>query len=160
MSELAALTQALEASPLGTWMRGSPWAYPAVNLAHLLGLTLLIGPMLLLDLRLLGAGRRHALPAVSAALTPWAVASLLLLLVSGALLFSADAGPLAGSPVFRTKLCCIAAGLANALLFRRLWNARLADWDAHPPALGRLQAALSLFAWLAAGCLGRLLAYL
>ncbi|CFU11540.1 Uncharacterised protein [Bordetella pertussis] len=51
----------LEACALGAWMRGSSWAYPAANLAHLLGLVLLVGAMLLLDLRLLGLGRRFAL---------------------------------------------------------------------------------------------------
>ena len=65
---LAAWAGALEASVLGEWMRGSSWAYPVVNLVHLLGLVLLVGPMLLLDLRLLGAGRLFVLPEVSAAL--------------------------------------------------------------------------------------------
>jgi hypothetical protein len=157
--ELAALATDLEASPLGIWMRGSPWAYPVVNLVHLLGLTLLIGPMLLLDLRLLGAGRRFALPEVSAALTPWAIAGLMLLIGSGSLLFSADAGPLVASPMLRAKLCCIVFGLLNALVFRRQWMHRMHDWDRRPPLAGRLQAGLSLLAWLAAGTLGRLLAY-
>lgn len=157
--ELAGLASELETSPLGIWMRGSPWAYPVVNLVHLLGLTLLIGPMLLLDLRLLGVGRHFALPEVSAALTPWAIAGLLLLIGSGSLLFSADAGPLFGSFLLRAKLCCIAFGLLNAVLFRRLWMHRMHDWDRRPPLAGRLQAGLSLFVWLAAGTLGRLLAY-
>src|SRR5690606_16501290 len=98
-------------------MRGSDRAYPVVNLVHLLGLVLLVGPMLLLDLRLLGAGRQYPLPAVSATLTPWAVVGLLLLLPSGALLFAADAGPLLGNPVMQVKLLLIALGIGNALLF-------------------------------------------
>jgi len=157
--DLAALAAALEASALGAWMRGSPWAYPAVNLLHLLGLVLLVGPMLLLDLRLLGAARRFAPADVSAALTPWAVVGLVLLLGSGSLLFAADAAPLLGSPLLQAKLACIALGVLNALAFRGLWVRRLPRWDAHPPLAGRLQAALSLGLWLAAGTLGRLLAY-
>lgn len=156
----AAQAAALEASALGAWMRGSPWGYPGANLVHLLGLTLLVGPMLLLDLRLLGAGRRFALPDVCAVLTPWAVAGLLLLIGSGALLFAADAAPLVASPVLQFKLACIALGLVNALAFRKLWTHRLSAWDSAPPAVGRVQAALSLGIWLAAGTAGRLLAYL
>lgn len=158
--DVAALAAALEASPLGAWMRGSPWGYPAVNLLHLLGLTLLIGPMLLLDLRLLGAGRRFPLADVSGVLTPCAAAGLLLLIGSGALLFSADAAPLVANPLLQFKAACIALGLANALAFRALWARRLPAWDDAPPALGRLQAALSLATWLAAAAAGRLLAYL
>ena len=159
LSGLAPLAAALEASALGEWMRGSDRAYPVANLVHLLGLVLLVGPMLLLDLRLLGMGQQFALPTVSATLTPWAVVGLLLLLPSGALMFAADAGPLLGNPVLQLKLLLVAVGIANALLFRVLWADRLDEWDLVPPPGGRLQAALSALCWLAAGTLGRLIAY-
>ncbi|HZH06379.1 MAG TPA: DUF6644 family protein [Lautropia sp.] len=156
---LAPWAAALEASALGEWVRSSGWAYPTINVLHLLGLVLLVGPMLLFDLRLLGVGRLFALPEVSAALTPWAVAGLLLLLPTGVLLFSADAGPLLDNRLLQFKLLLIAVGIANALLFRRLWSRRLHDWDWQPPRIGRLQAMLSALCWLAAGTLGRLIAY-
>ena len=159
LSGLAPLAAALEASALGEWMRGSDRAYPVANLVHLLGLVLLVGPMLLLDLRLLGAGRQFALPTVSATLTPWAVVGLLLLLPSGARMFAADAGPQLGNPVLQLKRLLVALGIANALLFRVLWADWLDDWDLLPPVGGRLQAALSALCWLAAGTLGRLIAY-
>jgi len=156
---VASLAAALEGSALGEWMRGSDRGYPVANLVHLLGLVLLVGPMLLLDLRLLGAGQQFALPAVSATLTPWAVAGLLLLLPSGALMFSADAGPLVDNPLLQVKLLLVALGIANALLFRLFWSDRLDEWDLVRPRLGRLQALLSALCWLAAGTLGRLIAY-
>ena len=157
--DLAGPAAALEASAAGGWMRGSSWAYPLVNLLHLLGLVLLIGPMLLLDLRLLGAARQFTVPAVSAALTPWAIAGLLLLLPSGALLFTADAGPLLVNRLLQVKLLLVALGVANALAFRWLWSARLDDWDWRPPRIGQAQAALSALCWLATATLGRLIAY-
>ncbi len=140
-------------------MRGSDWAYPVANLIHLAGLVLLIGNLLLLDLRLLGAGRRFDLPAISETLTPPAVFGLLLLLGSGLLLFAADAAPLLNNELMRWKLLLIGIGLANAALFRQLWAQRLAAWDRDPPLFGRLQAALSLLLWLLAAALGRLIAY-
>lgn len=156
---LAHWASALEASGLGEWMRGSALAYPVTNVIHLLGLTLLVGPILLLDLRLLGAGRQFPLSAVSAALTRFAVAGLLLLVGSGFLLFAADAGPLIDNPILLWKLALIAIGLANAVLFRVLWNDRLARWDPDPAAIGRIQAALSIVLWLTVGTLGRWIAY-
>ncbi len=156
---LAAPAAALEASVLGVWMRGSGWAYPVMNLLHLLGLVLLIGPMLLLDLRLLGVARHFPLPDVSATLTPWAIAGLLLLLPTGVMMFAADAGPLLNNGVMQVKLLLIALGIVNAVVFRWLWSARLDGWDWGAPVLGRLQAALSALCWLAAGTLGRLIAY-
>ncbi|CAB3797943.1 hypothetical protein [Pararobbsia alpina] len=157
--DIASLASSLEASSMAAWLRGSMWAYPFVNLVHLFGLTLLIGPIALLDLRLLGLGRRFSLVDVSATLTPWAVAGLLMLFVSGCLLFSADAVPLHKNLLLQIKLACIVLALVNALAFRRLWTHRLPEWDVHPPLSGRIQAALSLALWPAAGTLGRLLAY-
>lgn len=151
---------ALEASAFGAWMRGSGGAYAAANLLHLLGLTLLLGCMILLDLRLLGAGRALPLPQVSRALTPVAAAGLVLQLGSGVALFAADAGPLLANRLMQVKLLMIAIGVANALLFRMLWSQRLAGWDRDPPSWGRAQAAVSLLLWLAVAAAGRLIAYL
>jgi hypothetical protein len=159
MDSLIAWTAWLEASALGEQMRSSALLYPLFNLLHLLGLVLLLGPMLLLDARLLGAGRAFSLPAVSQALTPLAVAGLLLLVGSGICLFAADAGPLAVDRLLQLKLLLIVMGIGNALLFRHLWSTRLSEWDRRAPLLGRIQAALSLLLWLLVMSLGRLLAY-
>lgn len=150
---------ALESSAFAEWMRGAGMAYAAVNLVHLLGLTLLLGSMLLLDLRLLGVGRRLSLPEVSRLLTPVALTGLLLQAGSGFALFAADAGPLFSNNAFRLKLALIAAALANAVLFRWLWSDALADWDRASPMAGRLQAVLSMLLWLGVAAAGRLIAY-
>ena len=120
---------------------------------------MLLGAMLLLDLRLLGVGRRLPVPDVSALLTPLAAAGLLLLLGTGVLLFAADAAPLLRNPLFMPKMACIALGVINAIVFRFIWAGRLAHWDSVPPLQARLQAGASLLLWVAAACLGRLLAY-
>lgn len=159
METLIAWAGWLEASALGEQMRSSTFLYPALNLAHLLGLVLLLGSMLLLDLRLLGAGREISLPAASQRLTPLAIGGLLTLLGSGFCLFAADATPLLGNQLLQLKLLLIVLGTANALLFRKRWASRLDSWDSQPPLLGRLQAAGSLAVWLLVMSLGRLLAY-
>jgi len=150
---------ALESSAFAEWMRGAGNAYAMVNLAHLLGLTLLLGAMLLLDLRLLGFGRRLPLPEVSRLLTPLAIAGLALQACSGFALFSADAVPLSSNAAFRLKLLLIVAALANAVLFRVLWSRSLAGWDRAPPLAGRMQATASLLLWLGVAAAGRLIAY-
>lgn len=151
---------ALEASSLGLFMRQSIAAYPVANLTHLLGLILLVGPIALLDLRMLGAGRAQiAADVASRALTPFAVVGLVLLLSSGVLLFAADARSLAVSTVVLVKLALVALGVANAILFRALWRRRFVDWDERPPIFGKLQAAGSIALWLMVAALGRLIAY-
>ncbi|MGE0746009.1 MAG: hypothetical protein AB7K86_12210 [Rhodospirillales bacterium] len=149
----------IEASAAGAMMRESFWLYPVMNLTHLLGLVMLVGGIGLLDLRLLGFGRSVPAAALSRYVTPIAVAGLVLMIGSGAMQFAADAGALAGADVFRLKIVIVAAAIANAVLFRLLWRRRLRNWDAAPPAFGRLQAAASVSMWIAAGTLGRLIAY-
>lgn len=150
---------ALEHSALGEWMRTSSIAYPLANIAHLLGLTLLIGPLLLLDLRLLGFARRFDLAATYTILSAWAGFGLLILFVAGSAMFAADATPLLRNPMMQLKLIGIGAGIVNALAFRQLWRARLAGWDVRAPFIGRVQAAASIAMWLTTAALGRLIAY-
>lgn len=156
MEALAAL---LEASALGQWARGSAIAYPVANVLHLLGLVLLIGGIGVVDLRL--AGFLRSLPTVplAKAMTPFALAGLGLLALSGAVMFAADAGPMVASEIFRLKLALIGLGLAHAVLFRWLWRRRLDSWEASPPLAGRLMALGSLGLWLSVGALGRWIAY-
>ncbi|MGF6694438.1 hypothetical protein M2318_004527 [Metapseudomonas resinovorans] len=150
----------LEASTFGALMRESTLLYPTANLLHLAGLVMLLGSMILLDLRLLGIARDVPLPEVSRRLTPIAIAGLLLLLLTGFCLFAADAGPLTGNWLLQLKLLLVGLGIVNALLFRASWARRLDDWDLRPPPAGRLQAALSILIWCGAMSAGRLLAYI
>lgn len=156
---MEALAAQLEASALGQWARGSAIAYPVANVTHLLGLVLLIGGIGVVDLRL--AGFLRSLPAVplARAMTPFALAGLALLGLSGAVMFAADAGPMVASEIFRIKLALIGLGLAHAVLFRWLWRRRLDSWETAPPLAGRLMALGSLGLWLSVGTLGRWIAY-
>ncbi|MDF2998958.1 MAG: putative rane protein [Xanthobacteraceae bacterium] len=152
---------ALQQSWLGSLVRDSLWIYPAANLVHLLGLVMLIGPIVALDLRLLGLGRHNiTVPAASRFLTPFAIAGILLMLPSGTLLFAADAASLAGSRLMQVKIALVALALTNAVLFRLLWSRQLAGWDAAPPVMGQVQAAISVGLWLSVGYCGRMIAYL
>jgi hypothetical protein len=160
-AEAPAWAAALEASWLGVLMRQSPNAYPVANLVHLLGLVLLVGPISLFDLRVLGFGSGQvSAAAASRMLTPFALAGLALLAASGVLMFAADARALSASGALIWKLSLAALALVNALLFRKLWNERLPDWDASPARLGQFQAIGSIALWLTIATLGRMIAYL
>lgn len=155
-----AWAEALQESAPGVIIRDALWIYPLANILHVFGVILLVGPIVALDLRLLGRGRFVPVGDASRFMTPFAVAGLLLILPSGSVLFIADAGPLAANPLMQIKLALVFTGLGNAVLFRLLWNERLARWDEDPPALGRAQAAASIVIWFSVPTLGRLIAYL
>jgi hypothetical protein len=156
-SQLAAWAAELEASGLGAAMRGSVRnLYPVVNLAHVVGMVLLVGGIGVVDLRVAGYGRRVPLGPLSKMLTPLAIAGLLIQAITGFMLYAADAGPLFVSPILRLKLVLIAFALVNALVFRRLFG----DLENEtPPPLARTMATLSLACWLGVVGLGRWIAY-
>ncbi|HEY0628309.1 MAG TPA: DUF6644 family protein [Sphingomicrobium sp.] len=155
--DLNAFGHAVQSSSFGVWAGGE--AYPFANLVHILGLIMLVGGIGILDLRLAGLFRRLPAAPLASALTPIALAGLLLMIPSGVTMFAADASALIHSTTFRTKLLLIALALANAAAFRFLWHARIEQWDADPPAWGRLMAAASLLLWLSVASLGRWIAY-
>lgn len=121
----------------------------------MIGAVLLVGGIGLLDLRLLGYGRRLAPQTLAEVVTPLALAGFALMVVSGVLMFAADARAMAASPLFIAKLGLIGLAGVNALAFRSLFR-RL---DGGIPAGARILAAVSLVLWLGAVVLGRLVAY-
>ena len=151
---------ALENSAISFFIRDSTWLYPLANLAHIYGLALVLGSIVALDLRLLGAGRRVVTAeALARFLTPVMVVGLALSITSGLILFTADASAIAVNPVFRIKMILLILGLANAWAFRRLWTQALPGWDVRAPLGGRVQAAGSMVIWLSLATAGRLIAY-
>lgn len=116
---------------------------------------MVVGAIGVVDLRILGYGRGLPMQRLSAALTPIALLGLVVMVVSGALLFVADATALASSSIFLAKLGLIAVAGANALAFRIRWR-RLDD---NPPVTARVLAGASLGLWLTVVVAGRLIAY-
>lgn len=148
MNELAA---ALEATALAQFLKGSHWIYPLVNAGHLLGVALLVGAIVPMDLAQVNGWRRVD-PAVAAALLrPFAIWGFLLATGFGALLFITQAGDYMRNPVFVTKIGLIGVAGLNAALHSRLARANV--------AAGRRLALLSLLIWPLVLLLGRLVGY-
>lgn len=151
---LEAWLLALEAAPPIEALRLSKWAYPLLNAAHILGIALLVGSVVPLDLRLLGGWRTVPVTPLWTVLGACAATGLALAMITGALLFATQASAYADSGVFQGKLALVAVGVVNALALRL--HARSAgpitQW-------ARIAALLSLLCWLPALLLGRLVAY-
>jgi hypothetical protein len=82
-----AVLDALVASAPAQWLRFSRWGYAAVNTTHVLGIALLVGAILPLDLRLLGFWRSVGLESLARVLVPVAATGLCLAIATGAFLF-------------------------------------------------------------------------
>ena len=147
---------AIETAPATEWLRLSGWAYATANTLHVVGIALLFGSIVPLDLRLAGWRQADAsLAALARLLLPVAKTGFALAALSGMLLFAPDARTYAASPLFQAKLAVMAAALLNAGLLSRV------DWRAPRLSDSRLAAAggVSLLLWLTAIGLGRWIAY-
>ena len=148
----------MNADPSRAWavvdfVRTTPWAYPWLEVLHILGLALVFGTLWLVELRLLGIVRRPDTAALAREALPWTLAGFVLSAVTGLALFASRAGELLVNPAFQLKLALIAlAGLNAALLHSR------GPLDASRPGT-RVQAALSLLLWAAVIAAGRWIAY-
>ncbi len=149
----------LDAIGLVDWARGSATVYPIANVLHVLGAIMLVGGIGVVDLRVIGLWRRLPLVPLSEALTPVAVAGLVLQALSGVILFAADGEALANSATFTAKLALLAIALGNAALFRWHWRGATGRDFYAPPPLARWSAMFSLSLWVAIATVGRLIAY-
>jgi hypothetical protein len=153
---------ALEAVPWVAALRSSRWAYAGVNASHIVGIALLFGAVVPLDLRLMGCWRSVSIKALARILVPVAAAGLGIAVAAGALLFSIRAVQYAGTTLFQVKLALIACGIVNALLLRRAvaWETASYDVGALPPLRLRMAGALSIGLWLSVIVCGRMLGFL
>lgn len=130
-----------------------PWAYPMLEVTHLLGVSLILGNLILVELRVLGIGRNLAIgPLVRAAL-PLVLAGALVCIVTGTLMFASQPGELLANRVFTLKMLLLALAAANAVWFHLRGSLERLD------ALARAGALVSLALWLAILALGRWIAY-
>jgi len=141
-------------------LRLSLYAYPIVNTLHIFGFAMLIGSILLVDFKLLGAFPQTPFAFFGRILEPAAIVGLAIAIVCGFLLFVVKPVDYSVNVAFLVKMGLIALGILNAI-FQRFgpgWHLAV-EGDAIAPRM-RVQAALSLLIWIAALFAGRLIAFL
>lgn len=153
---MEAALAAIEATGWAQALRMSRWGYATVNGLHILGLAVLIGAILPLDLRLLGFWPQVPRATLARVLVPAAAAGLALAALMGLLLFAVRAPEYAGLTVFRVKLVLVALGVAGALTLHAAHGGCL---EHAPPGRLRAHAALSIGCWIGALACGRAIGF-
>lgn len=152
------LLQAILHSPVSHFVRSSVWAYPILEMLHLIGIGLLIGPIVIYDLRILAGWGEIDAPVAARLLLPWVWTGFIINALSGVLLFASDAVEFAANPAFQAKIALLLIAGLNAAVFQ--FRADPSQLNAPAPALSfRMQAAFSLTIWLAIIIAGRMIAY-
>jgi len=156
--DLLALFTWFDKSALGEVIRESTWAFAAIEVVHLLGLTVLLGTVTLVNLRLAGFGlRQQSAGDIAADIMPWTYLGMVVTLVSGSMLFVSEALKCYASPPFFVKMGLLVLAMVFTLVFhRRLANGETTD---PTPIVGKLVACLSLCLWFGVGLAGRAIAF-
>lgn len=156
---MAEFLSALENSGFAAWLRESPsvWAYPTILTLHTVGLAVLVGANMAVDLRVLGFAPGIPIGALARAF-PIMWAGFWLNAMSGLALFVGDASAMGTATIFIAKLGIIAAGVALIFVLRHALFGRGVE-QARSTGVARLAAAASLAVWIAAIAAGRYMAY-
>jgi hypothetical protein len=155
-----ALIDWIQSTPIHEAMLDIPWAFPACETLHFMGLTLLIGAILVVDLRALGLLRmidfKTAHKLIGVAIFGFAIN-----LTTGTLFCFADPGRYFVNVGFQSKMVLIVIAGLNAVAFELLVyrRVRAGDAAAETSIAARTTAALSVVLWFSVLILGRFMPY-
>ena len=147
---ILSICQWLQESFLGRAVREGFYGYAIPQAAHMLGIALFGGAVIMDDLRLLGRLRRPAFSELSRQLIPLKWIGLIVTVVTGVLLFMSDATRFYANPAFVAKTILLVLVALNAWIFRSVVYRDVARWDTspQPPAGAKLAACFSLLLWV------------
>lgn len=135
------------------WIVSHPWAYPALEVVHIVGIALLLGNLLLFELRVWGFGPELPLQPLARLALRLVLAGFALILGSGLLMFAGQPEDLLAGRIFVLKMALVLLAGLNALWFHARGSLHKLDRPA------RVQTVVSTGLWLAVIICGRWIAY-
>ena len=143
-----------EKSWIGAGIRESHWLFPVIESVHLLGLAVIGGSVLTVNLSLLGLGLgRRSAAQLWRDTWPWFAGSLAIMLSSGFLLFTSEAVKLYYHQAFWVKMSALLLSLLFTATVQR--RTALADPDRVTLLRSRVVGLVSLLLWFLVGAAGR-----
>jgi hypothetical protein len=160
--DIAAMLDWLQETSLAVQIRDSLFAFPLIESAHVIGLTLVFGTIAIVDLRLLGvASTERSFRRLSSDVLKWSWVAFALTVVTGALMFITNAEVYFHNAYFRAKIVLLVVAAINVLVFELTAARTVQQWDEAPsaPPLGRAIATISLVVWIAVIVTGRMIGF-
>lgn len=152
------ILQSLQDTSIATAIREGETAFPWVECVHVLALTLVIGSIAIVDLRLLGlASRDRGVAQTTASVLPVTWTAFGFAVASGGLLFASNATTYAHNFYFQVKMALIALAGINMAVYHLFLNRGADTWQtpALTPLRARVVGGLSLCLWIAIAAFGR-----
>src|SRR5436190_18965697 len=144
VTDLSSLLSWLEGTALAVRLRESALLFPLLESTHVIGLALVLGTVVILDLRLLGlASTERPFRRMAADVLKWTWGAFCVTAVTGALMFITNAAVYLGNFAFRVKLVLLALAGINVLVFEWTAGRSVSSWEGSEsaPQAGRIAAA-------------------
>jgi hypothetical protein len=144
--------------PLAVNLRESTWLFPTVETVHVIAITLVVGSIAMLDLRLVGlASRQRPVQGLAAETLRWTWGAFGLAVLSGSMLFLSAAQTYVENREFRLKMLLLLLAGANMAIFHGTSWRSVSRWGERwpPPLAARVAGALSLVLWVGVVACGR-----
>jgi hypothetical protein len=151
----------METTVIANTIRTVPWIYPALETTHYIGLAMLVGGIMLIDLRLLGFARTLPLRSVIG-LVPWVWIGFVINALSGSLIFIYGATGFSQNKAFRIKMILMLLAGINAMIFTIAASRTGKSWldSGSVPIPIKFIATASFVLWLGVVAMGRWMAYI
>lgn len=149
----------LEAGGVGDFVTDQKWMWPTCETLHFVGLSLLMGVVLLIDMRMLGVVKNVSFRALHR-LLPWGVLGFSVNVLTGMLFFAGRSAQYTTNTVFQWKMALVILAGVNALYFTMLdetWTLKAGE-DA--PFTAKVMASSALFLWITILYCGSMLPFL
>ena len=130
-------------------MNGTAWSAAATEIVHYFSMFILVGSMVIVDLRVLGlVGRRQDATQLADWLFPWMWASLALNVLSGFFMFAGSATAYYGNDIFYDKMTVFLLAIVANIIVQK----KVRKWNQLPamPAWAKLIAVVSICLWIGA----------
>jgi uncharacterized membrane protein len=130
-------------------INGTSWIAAALEIVHYFSMFILVGSMVIVDLRVLGlVGRRQDATELAGRLFPWIWISFALNFLSGFLMFAGSATSYYRNDVFYDKVVVVVLAIVTNIIVQQ----RVSRWNRLPamPASAKLLAAVSILLWIGA----------
>jgi hypothetical protein len=145
-----------EATAIGSVVRESVWLFPAIEAVHLLGLSLLFGAIIVVDLRLLGLGlSNRPIAEVLGGARRWMAASVGVMVMTGVPLFLSEAVKCYYNPSFWVKMTALPLAVAFTFGVRDRIGRRASGTSLSTRVIGVVSLAL----WFTVAAAGRWIGY-
>lgn len=156
------LWQTISSFPLSTLIGESSFYFPALECIHVMAISIVVGVIAVVDLRLLGlAWVARPVDDLAEELTTYTWMAFVVALISGGLMFISKAPEYVKNPMFLYKMALLVLAGLNMAAFHLFTYRTVEDWREHcrPAITARLAGGASLVLWIGILVLGRWIAF-